>query len=71
MPDKVEIGQSWLDNDNRHLQNVADGKVKQREILVLEIKGGKAYCKNPETGRSTWISLARFKPTSTGYRFKG
>lgn len=63
-------GQTWQDCDNR----VAD---KQRTVMVLSLverygalksRVG-VYEEGIDTGRSTWIAVKRFVPTSTGYRF--
>jgi hypothetical protein len=64
----VHVGQTWADNDPRSAG---------RTVRVDRIDGDKAVCtvlSNTEScvrdmrGKQTTISLARFKPTKTGYR---
>lgn len=59
----VEVGQIWKD---------ADKRIPDRYVKVQEIVGQHAYCSicTPDgvsLSRSTRISIARMKPTSTGY----
>lgn len=56
---EVRVGQVWADNDTRVLE--------ERQILVLEIQNGKVKCRNTKTARVSWVSVERFRPTSTGY----
>lgn len=61
LPIKVKVGQWWRDNDPRHSD--------ARGVKVLKIVGDKALVQNQGgTGRKTKIKLARFKPTTTGYK---
>lgn len=55
---EVKAGQIWKDNDKR---------VGERFLKILELQDDKAVVVNVETNKKTKISLARFKPTSTGY----
>ena len=69
----VKPGQCWADNDPR-----SEG----RTLRVESIEGDKAVCtiltncdsykgsawQRDMVGKTTRISLSRFKPTSTGYR---
>lgn len=64
------VGQIWQDNDYR----IEHGRGCVRLIRIGEIADGKATCEAwyDEPGaesRTVRISLARFKPTSTGYRY--
>lgn len=63
----VKVGQVWADNDwrsqGRTVRIVAIG-VQRATVEVLTVVGG-APARNP---RQTRVRLARFKPTSTGYR---
>ncbi len=58
-------GQRWADNDKRIAKH-------QRELYVLLVANGKATCSiwmlGKNTGRQTSVSIARFRPISTGYR---
>jgi hypothetical protein len=61
----VRVGQIWQDNDPR--------VTPARFLRVTAINGDKATCeawydKPGSQARTVRISLARFRPTSTGYR---
>lgn len=62
-PYGVRVGQVWKDWDTRH-RDENPGRL----LKVMEISGPKAVCSELTSGRTTWISLKRFKPTSTGYK---
>ena len=64
----VEPGQIWIDNDKRQ-----GGK---RRLRVVSVEGGRAECLvitdihgNP-CSRKVSVSVARMKPTNTGYRLE-
>jgi hypothetical protein len=74
MSETVEPGQVWADSDPRSAG---------RTLRIERIDGGKAVCtiltnsdatnvdsphQRDMRGKTTRISLTRFKPTSTGYR---
>lgn len=64
------VGQIWADNDYRvRMVHGCD-----RLVRINEIDGDKAICEAwydrvGETSRTVRIKLARFRPTSTGYRY--
>lgn len=66
-PQPVQPGQVWADNDPR-----ANGR-RVRIVSVdathatVEVTAGR-WGSAPTVGRTSRISLGRFKPTSTGYR---
>lgn len=62
LPIKVEVGQTWEDNDSR--------MTYRRRLKVLEIVGDKAIVQHPSgLGSKTKIRLDRFRPTANGYKF--
>lgn len=81
MPE-VRVGQVWADNDPRcagrtlRVDTVDDHKVlctvltndDHTQELVDNPSKHPWMNRNDRRGRTTRISLARFKPTSTGYR---
>lgn len=81
IPD-VQPGQVWADNDSRvagrtiRVESIEDGKAictvltnSTKAQADLDAHGGKFTGWSQDTrSRTTKISLARFKPTRTGYR---
>lgn len=74
----VRIGQVWADNDKRstgrHLKVIAftdfaaaAGGKPRSAVVVLCTPNGRTIYTNGKA-RRTRIKLARFRPTSTGYR---
>lgn len=75
---RVKPGQIWADNDKRaegrtvRVERIEDGKavctvLTNRDAAQRELDRGSAWCTDMR-GKTTRISLARFRPTNTGYR---
>lgn len=75
---KVEPGQVWADNDKRsegrtvRVERIENGKavctiLTNRAAAQRDLDRGSVWV-NDMRGRTTRISLSRFKPTNTGYR---
>jgi hypothetical protein len=64
----VKVGQVWADNDarskGRTLQVVEVGPVQ----AVCEVLTVARYVSARQIGKTTRISLRRFRPNATGYR---
>lgn len=74
----VEPGQTWADNDPRskgrtlRVERVEDGKavctiLTNRDAAQRELDRGSAWVTDMR-GKTTRISLKRFRPINTGYR---
>jgi ABC-type phosphate transport system auxiliary subunit len=74
----VEPGQIWADNDKRsegrtvRVERIEDGSavctiLTNRDAAQRDLDRGSVWV-NDMRGRTTRISLSRFKPTNTGYR---
>lgn len=59
-PIEVEVGQVWSDNDHRQRSNPRKGTIVSVGPDSAKIKW--------DTGKSSTIKLARFRPNSTGYK---
>jgi ABC-type phosphate transport system auxiliary subunit len=75
---QVKPGQIWTDNDKRaagrtvRVERVEGGKavcvvLTNRDAAQRELDRGSPWCTDMR-GKTTRISLSRFKPTNTGYR---
>ena len=65
---KVRVGQLWADNDPRAAGRTIRITEVGKYIATAEVITSADYADDKSVGRSTRISLSRFKPTSTGYR---
>jgi hypothetical protein len=61
--EKVKVGQIWQDWDVRVRR-----ATKPRLVEILSVNKERAMVKRTDNGRTSAISLSRFRPNSTGYK---
>ncbi len=69
LPD-VKVGQWWECCDRRGAGKKRRGQVQRIESFPADKPVLQAYM-YWNTGRATWIRVARMRPTSTGYKLVG
>jgi hypothetical protein len=76
---QVRPGQVWADNDKRaagrtlRVDRIENGKavctvLTNSDYYQREVEAGRSAWVVDKVGKTTRISLQRFKPTNTGYR---
>jgi hypothetical protein len=78
-PPEVKPGQIWADNDKRatgrtiRVDSIEGGKavctiLTNPDYYDREVKAGRSAWVVDKRGKTTKISISRFRPTNSGYR---